>query len=76
MPSIPSDIITAPATRRRKRVKVPGSITVNDYLYGRDVEPRVVLTHSIRDLPVLTGTKSRGTSYGRRALTTAAARVK
>ncbi len=57
-------------------MKVPGRITVNDYLYGRDVEPRVVLIHSIRDLPVLTGTKSRGTSYGRRALTTAAARVK
>ena len=30
-------------------MKVPGRITVNDYLYGRDVEPRVVLIHSIRD---------------------------
>jgi len=38
-------------------VRVPVSITVNDRRYERDVEPRLLLVHLIRDLGGLTGTK-------------------
>jgi len=38
-------------------VKVPVSITVNGRLYEREVEPRLLLVHFIRDLGALTGTK-------------------
>jgi len=38
-------------------VNVPVSITVNGRLYTRDVEPRLLLVHFIRDLGALTGTK-------------------
>jgi carbon-monoxide dehydrogenase small subunit len=38
-------------------VKVPISITVNGRQYQRDVEPRQLLVHFIRDLGGLTGTK-------------------
>jgi carbon-monoxide dehydrogenase small subunit len=38
-------------------VKVPVSITVNGRLYQRDVEPRQLLVHFIRDLGGITGTK-------------------
>jgi aerobic carbon-monoxide dehydrogenase small subunit len=38
-------------------VKVPVSIAVNGRRYERDVEPRQLLVHFIRDLGGLTGTK-------------------
>ena len=38
-------------------MKVPVSITVNGRLYARDVEPRLLLVHFIRDLGAVTGTK-------------------
>jgi carbon-monoxide dehydrogenase small subunit len=38
-------------------VKVPVSIIVNGRRYERDVEPRLLLVHLIRDLGGLTGTK-------------------
>jgi carbon-monoxide dehydrogenase small subunit len=38
-------------------VNVPVSITVNGRLYTRDVEPRLLLVHFIRELGALTGTK-------------------
>ena len=38
-------------------MKVPVSITVNGRRYDRDVEPRLLLVHFIRDLGGLTGTK-------------------
>ena len=38
-------------------MKVPVSITVNGRLYQREVEPRLLLVHFIRDLGGLTGTK-------------------
>jgi len=38
-------------------VKVPVGITINGRLYERDVEPRLLLVHFIRDLGALTGTK-------------------
>ena len=38
-------------------MKVPVSITVNGRLYEREVEPRLLLVHFIRDLGGLTGTK-------------------
>ncbi len=38
-------------------MKVPVSITVNGRLYEREVEPRLLLVHFIRDLGALTGTK-------------------
>jgi len=38
-------------------VKVPVRITVNGRLYEREVEPRLLLVHFIRDLGALTGTK-------------------
>ena len=38
-------------------MNVPVSITVNGRLYTRDVEPRLLLVHFIRDLGALTGTK-------------------
>ena len=38
-------------------MKVPVSITVNGRLYEREVEPRLLLVHFIRDLDALTGTK-------------------
>jgi carbon-monoxide dehydrogenase small subunit len=38
-------------------VKVPVSITVNGRSYQRDVEPRQLLVHFIRDLGGVTGTK-------------------
>jgi len=37
-------------------VKVPVSITINGRRYERDVEPRLLLVHFIRDLGALTGT--------------------
>ena len=38
-------------------MKVPVRITVNGRLYEREVEPRLLLVHFIRDLGALTGTK-------------------
>ena len=38
-------------------MKVPVNITVNRRAYQREVEPRLLLVHFIRDLPGLTGTK-------------------
>ena len=38
-------------------MKVPVSITVNGRLYERDVEPRLLLVHFIRNLGGVTGTK-------------------
>ena len=38
-------------------MKVPVSITVNGRRYERDVEPRLLLVHFIRDLGGITGTK-------------------
>jgi carbon-monoxide dehydrogenase small subunit len=38
-------------------MKVPISVTLNGRVYNRDVEPRHLLVHLIRDLGVLTGTK-------------------
>jgi carbon-monoxide dehydrogenase small subunit len=38
-------------------VKVPVSISVNGRRYQRDVEPRLLLVHFIRDLGGVTGTK-------------------
>jgi carbon-monoxide dehydrogenase small subunit len=38
-------------------VKVPVRVTVNGRLYEREVEPRLLLVHFIRDLGALTGTK-------------------
>ena len=38
-------------------MKVPVGITINGRLYERDVEPRLLLVHFIRDLGALTGTK-------------------
>ncbi len=38
-------------------MKVPVSITINGRLYEREVEPRQLLVHFIRDLGTLTGTK-------------------
>jgi carbon-monoxide dehydrogenase small subunit len=38
-------------------VKIPVSITVNGRQYARDVEPRQLLVHFIRDLGGVTGTK-------------------
>ena len=38
-------------------MRVPVSITVNGRLYEREVEPRLLLVHFIRDLGALTGTK-------------------
>lgn len=38
-------------------MNVPVSITVNGRLYTRDVEPRLLLVHFIRELGALTGTK-------------------
>ena len=38
-------------------MNVPVSITVNGRLYTRNVEPRLLLVHFIRDLGALTGTK-------------------
>ena len=40
-----------------RAVKVPVNITVNRRAYQREVEPRLLLVHFIRDLPGLTGTK-------------------
>jgi aerobic carbon-monoxide dehydrogenase small subunit len=38
-------------------VKFPISITVNGRVYQRDVEPRQLLVHFVRDLGAVTGTK-------------------
>jgi len=38
-------------------VKVPVTVTVNGRRYARDVEPRLLLVHFIRDLGGITGTK-------------------
>ena len=38
-------------------MKVPVSITINGRRYQRDVEPRLLLVHFIRDLGGVTGTK-------------------
>jgi len=38
-------------------VKVPVKVTVNGRRYERDVEPRLLLVHFIRDLGGITGTK-------------------
>lgn len=38
-------------------MRVPVRITVNGRAYERDVEPRLLLVHFIRDLGALTGTK-------------------
>ena len=38
-------------------MKVPITVTVNGRRYERDVEPRLLLVHFIRDLPGMTGTK-------------------
>ena len=38
-------------------MKLPVSITINGQLYEREVEPRQLLVHFIRDLGTLTGTK-------------------
>ncbi len=38
-------------------MKLPVSITINGRLYEREVEPRQLLVHFIRDLGALTGTK-------------------
>ncbi len=38
-------------------MKVPVRITVNGRLYEREIEPRLLLVHFIRDLGALTGTK-------------------
>ena len=38
-------------------MRVPVRITVNGRAYERDVEPRLLLVHFIRDLDALTGTK-------------------
>ena len=38
-------------------MKIPIGVTVNGRLYERDVEPRLLLVHFIRDLGGLTGTK-------------------
>ena len=38
-------------------MKVPVNITINRRAYQREVEPRLLLVHFIRDLPGLTGTK-------------------
>ena len=38
-------------------MKAPVRITVNGRLYEREVEPRLLLVHFIRDLGALTGTK-------------------
>lgn len=38
-------------------MNVPVNITVNGRLYTRDVEPRLLLVHFIRELGALTGTK-------------------
>ena len=40
-------------------MKVPVSITINGRRYQRDVEPRLLLVHFIRDLGGVTGTKVR-----------------
>jgi carbon-monoxide dehydrogenase small subunit len=36
---------------------IPVSITINGRAYAREVEPRLLLVHFIRELPGLTGTK-------------------
>ena len=38
-------------------MRVPVSITINGRLYEREVEPRLLLVHFIRDLGGVTGTK-------------------
>jgi aerobic carbon-monoxide dehydrogenase small subunit len=38
-------------------MKIPISITVNGRAYARDVEPRLLLVHFLRDVAGLTGTK-------------------
>ena len=38
-------------------MRIPISVTINDRLYEREVEPRLLLVHFIRDLGCLTGTK-------------------
>ena len=38
-------------------MKVPVTVTVNGRRYARDVEPRLLLVHFIRDLGGITGTK-------------------
>ncbi len=38
-------------------MKLPVKMTINGYLYERDVEPRLLLVHFIRELAELTGTK-------------------
>ena len=38
-------------------MRVPVSVTVNGRLYKREVEPRLLLVHFIRDVGGLTGTK-------------------
>ena len=38
-------------------MKIPINVTVNGRLYEREVEPRLLLVHFIRDLGGLTGTK-------------------
>ena len=38
-------------------MRVPVSVTVNGRLYEREVEPRLLLVHFIRDVGGLTGTK-------------------
>ena len=38
-------------------MKIPVSITINGRRYEREVEPRQLLVHFIRDLGTLTGTK-------------------
>ena len=42
---------------REGMVKVPVKIAINGRPYDRDVEPRMLLVHFIRDLGTLTGTK-------------------
>ena len=41
-------------------MKVPVSITINGRRYQRDVEPRLLLVHFIRDLGGVTGTADLG----------------
>src|SRR4029453_7156598 len=42
---------------RGRSMKLPVTITINDREYQREVEPRLLLVHFLRDVAGLTGTK-------------------
>src|SRR5438067_12596600 len=42
---------------RRRSMKLPVTITINGRAYQREIEPRLLLVHFLRDVAGLTGTK-------------------